>query len=118
MPRARATSIAALARAVCRDPRLFDPRQDLGRAITRLAESPGAEEWRLWCKWHGPIGYEDREPDFDLVQPRGMGRGEVKVKVGVWGQPAVVFGLVGVQVVQDDVNVPAGAFIAAGYHIR
>src|SRR5689334_23755637 len=51
---------------------------------------------------------EDREPDFDLVEPPGMGRGEVKVAVGVSGQPAIVFGLVGVQVVQDDVNFPAG----------
>jgi len=51
---------------------------------------------------------ENREPDFDLVQPRGMGRSEVKVDVGVSGQPAIVFGLVGVQVVQDDMSLLAG----------
>jgi AraC family transcriptional regulator, regulatory protein of adaptative response / DNA-3-methyladenine glycosylase II len=45
MPRARAASIAGLARAVCRDPRLFDPRQDLANAITRLIELPGIGEW-------------------------------------------------------------------------
>jgi AraC family transcriptional regulator of adaptative response / DNA-3-methyladenine glycosylase II len=45
MPRARASSIAGLARAVGRDPRLFDPRQDLANAIARLIELPGIGEW-------------------------------------------------------------------------
>jgi AraC family transcriptional regulator, regulatory protein of adaptative response / DNA-3-methyladenine glycosylase II len=45
MPRARAASIAGLARAVCRDPRLFDPRQDLASAVTRLVELQGVGEW-------------------------------------------------------------------------
>jgi AraC family transcriptional regulator of adaptative response / DNA-3-methyladenine glycosylase II len=45
MPRARAASIAGLARAVCRDSRLFDPRQDLANAIARLVELPGIGEW-------------------------------------------------------------------------
>jgi len=43
--KARAASIAGLARAVCRDPRLFDPRQDLASTITRLVELPGIGEW-------------------------------------------------------------------------
>ena len=37
-----------------------------------------------------------------------MGRGEIKMDVGVPGQPAIVFGFVSVQVVQDDVNFAAG----------
>jgi hypothetical protein len=41
---------------------------------------------------------EDREPDFNLVEPRGVGRGEVKMDVLVARQPAIVFGLVGVQI--------------------
>jgi AraC family transcriptional regulator, regulatory protein of adaptative response / DNA-3-methyladenine glycosylase II len=45
MPRARAASIAGLARAVCRDSRLFDPRQDLANAIARLVELPDIGEW-------------------------------------------------------------------------
>jgi AraC family transcriptional regulator, regulatory protein of adaptative response / DNA-3-methyladenine glycosylase II len=45
MPRTRAASIAGLARAVASDPRLFDPRQDLARAIARLVELPGIGEW-------------------------------------------------------------------------
>ncbi|MBO0735101.1 MAG: DNA-3-methyladenine glycosylase 2 family protein [Alphaproteobacteria bacterium] len=45
MPRARAAGIAGLARAVCRDPGLFDPRQDLASAIARFIELPGVGEW-------------------------------------------------------------------------
>ena len=33
-----------------------------------------------------------------------MGRGEMKVEFLVPGQPAIVFGLVGIQVVQDHVD--------------
>jgi hypothetical protein len=41
---------------------------------------------------------EDREPDHYLVQPGGMGRGEVKMDIGVLGQPAIVFGLVSAEI--------------------
>jgi AraC family transcriptional regulator, regulatory protein of adaptative response / DNA-3-methyladenine glycosylase II len=41
----RAATIAGLARAVCRDPRLFDPRQDLTEAVAHLVELPGIGEW-------------------------------------------------------------------------
>ena len=47
---------------------------------------------------------EDRKPDLDLVQPGGMGRGKMKMDVGMSGQPAIMFGFVSVQIVQDDVN--------------
>jgi hypothetical protein len=46
----------------------------------------------------------DREPDLDLVEPRGVGRSEMKLDVLVVRQPAIVFGLMGVQIVQDDVQ--------------
>ena len=54
------------------------------------------------------IAGEDREPDFDLVQPRGVGRREVKMDVLVARPPAIVFRLMGVQIVQDDVQLAAG----------
>jgi hypothetical protein len=47
---------------------------------------------------------EDREPHLDLVQPRGVGRGEVKMDVLVARRPAVVFWFMGVQIVEDDVQ--------------
>jgi hypothetical protein len=55
----------------------------------------------------GPAG-QDGEPDLDLIEPRGVGRGEVKMDVFVAGQPAIVFGLVSIQVVKDDMNFPVG----------
>jgi len=51
---------------------------------------------------------EDGKPGFHLVQLGGVGRGEVKMDILVARPPAIVFGLMGVQVVQDDVNPPAG----------
>ena len=47
---------------------------------------------------------EDREPDLDLVEPAGVGRGEVEVNILVPRQPAVALGLVGLEVVEDDVD--------------
>jgi len=32
---------------------------------------------------------DDVEPDFDLIEPRGVGRGEVDVVPGLAGQPAL-----------------------------
>src|SRR5450756_1210504 len=47
---------------------------------------------------------EDGEPDLDLVEPARVGRGEVEVDIPMAGQPAIVAGLVGVEVVEDDVD--------------
>ena len=51
----------------------------------------------------GLVG-EDRKPDLNLVEPGRMGRDEVKMDVLVTGEPAVVFRLVGVQIVENDVQ--------------
>src|ERR1035437_10428882 len=48
--------------------------------------------------------FEDAEPDLDLVEPRRVGRGEVEMDVPMTGQPAVVLGLVGTEVVEHDVD--------------
>jgi AraC family transcriptional regulator of adaptative response / DNA-3-methyladenine glycosylase II len=45
MPRARATSLAGMAKAFTADPHLFDPRRDLVEAVARLRELPGIGEW-------------------------------------------------------------------------
>ena len=47
---------------------------------------------------------KDAEPDFDLVEPAGMGRREVKVDIGVAGEPGIVSGFVGVEVVEDNME--------------
>src|SRR5262245_50859273 len=50
------------------------------------------------------LSFEDREPDLDLVEPRGPRRREVEMHVPVTLEPAIVLGLVGVEVVEDDVD--------------
>ena len=47
---------------------------------------------------------KDAEPDFDLVEPGGMGGGVVKVDLGMAGEPEVVLGFVRVEVVQHDMK--------------
>jgi hypothetical protein len=51
---------------------------------------------------------QDGEPDLDLVQPRGIGRGELEVDIGMAGEPALA--LVGREIVDDDVDLfaPSG----------
>ena len=46
------------------------------------------------------------KPAFDLVEPGGMGRSVMEVDVGMLDQPAVMLGLVGVKVIQDDMEFP------------
>ena len=58
--------------------------------------------------WRGEAGtgqgpaIQDGELDFDQIEPRGVGRSEMKMDVLVAGQPAIVFGLVGIQVVEEE----------------
>src|SRR5262245_30489702 len=52
---------------------------------------------------------QDREPNLDLIEPGGARRREMKVDVGMAGEPAVGLGLMGVEVVEDDVNLPLGS---------
>ena len=51
---------------------------------------------------------QDGEPDLDLVEPRGSGRREVETNVGMTLEPAVVLGLVGVEVVEHDMEAVLG----------
>ncbi len=55
---------------------------------------------------------KDAEPYLHLVEPRGMRRGIVKMDVRVAGQPAVMFGLMGVKVIQHDMYF----FVQTGSH--
>ena len=47
---------------------------------------------------------QDTEPDLDLVQPGGMSRRVMEMHQWMLGQPAVMLGLMGVEVVKDDVK--------------
>ena len=50
------------------------------------------------------LSLQDREPDFDLVEPGGPRRREVEMHVRVALEPAIVLGLVGVEIVEDDMD--------------
>ena len=50
------------------------------------------------------LSFQDREPDLHLVEPGSPRRREVKLHVRVPLQPAIVLGLVGVEVVERDVD--------------
>src|ERR1700733_1607931 len=50
---------------------------------------------------------KDREPDFDLVQPRCVCRSVVQMDVRVARQPDVTFRLVGGQIVENDMDLLA-----------
>ena len=47
---------------------------------------------------------QDREPALDLVEPGGVRRREVKADVAVSGEPEVALGLMGTEIVEDDVD--------------
>src|ERR1035438_3655109 len=72
--------------------------------------------------WTGKAGasqrltLQDREPDLDLIHPRSMGRSALQVNLAVPGDPAVARGLVGIEIVQDDVDLPHRALGQEAVH--
>src|SRR6266849_8808067 len=50
------------------------------------------------------LSLQDREPDLDLVEPGGPGRREVEMYVRMTLEPAIVLGLVGIEVVEDNMD--------------
>lgn len=55
-----------------------------------------------------PSGDRDREPDFHLIKPRCFCWHEVAADIGVASEPAVIFGLMGAEVVESDMYFAAG----------
>lgn len=49
---------------------------------------------------------QDAEPHLDLVQPRRVRWGIIKTHLGMLSQPPVMLGLVRVQIVQHDMELP------------
>ena len=47
------------------------------------------------------------EPYLDLIEPGGVGRRKMEMDVLVPSQPAVVFGLVGIEIVQNHMDLAA-----------
>ena len=53
---------------------------------------------------------QDAKPAFDLIEPGAVGGNEVKMHIGMGFEPAVLFGLVGVEIVKDHVKFLLGIF--------
>ena len=66
--------------------------------------------WRGETRAGQSLGGENGEPDLDLIEPGGMGRRKMEMDVLVPRQPAVVFGLVGIEIVQNHMDLAAGMF--------
>ena len=47
---------------------------------------------------------KDGEPDLDLIEPGGLGRSEVELHVWVPLKPAIILRLMGIEIVEDDVD--------------
>jgi hypothetical protein len=85
----------------------FGPGEGLGifvigldEGIDVLPELFDRGEWRVLER----VALQDREPDLDLIEPGSTGRGEVEMYVGMTLEPAVVFRLMGVEIVEDDMD--------------
>src|SRR5246127_751893 len=85
----------------------FGPDEWLGVLVVTLDEGIDVRP-ELFDRIEGGavqrFSFQDREPDFDLVEPRGPRRGEMEVNVGVALEPTIGLGLVRVEVVEDDMN--------------
>src|SRR5215468_1599238 len=66
--------------------------------------------WRGETRAGQGFGGENGEPDLDLIKPGSMGRGKMEMDVLVPRQPSVVFWLVGIEIVQNDMDL-AGRMI-------
>jgi hypothetical protein len=85
----------------------FCPFERCGGLVVRFDELVNRLAQLLWRReTHAPerLLAQDAEPTFHLIQPRGIGGGEMQVDFGMALQPPIVFGLVSVQVVQHDVH--------------
>ena len=85
----------------------FGPNKRLGGFIVGIDESIDVRS-KLFNRCEGcavqGLAFQDREPDFDLVEPGGPRRREVEMHVRMTLEPAVVLGLVGIEVVEDDMD--------------
>jgi len=72
MPRARSSSLSALAAAVAADPRLFGPRASLEEAIATLCRLPGIGEWTAQYIAMRELREPDAFPAADVGLMRAM----------------------------------------------
>ena len=68
---------------------------ELARQVVDRGEDPAGDH----------LAFDPAEPEFDLIEPRGIGGSEVQVQLGMIGQELRdPLGLMGREVVGDDVD--------------
>ena len=72
----------------------FDEGVDVGDEVLDAGEGSAVER----------LQGQDREPDFDLTEPGGVGRRVVEMNVLVAAEPHVAIGLVGGEIVENHVD--------------
>jgi AraC family transcriptional regulator, regulatory protein of adaptative response / DNA-3-methyladenine glycosylase II len=78
MPRARAATITACARAVTRDPRFFEPTRSVGETLATLHSVPGIGEWTAQYVALRALRDPDAFPASDIGIRRGAADGNVR----------------------------------------
>ena len=93
---------------------LFGPLKRYGSLVVFLNEIVDSLAQLLWRgKTSAAQGGADQnaEPAFDHIEPAGVGRGEMKMHVGVTSQPGVVLGLVSFR--RQNTTTVAGSYAPA-----
>src|ERR1700731_1067409 len=72
--------------------------------------------WRGEARAGQGFGGENGEPYLHLMEPGGMGRRKMEMDVLVPNHPAVVFGLVGIEIVQNQAKRATGMFANQAVH--
>jgi hypothetical protein len=86
---------------------LFSPFERNSVFITNLSKGiycPADISNRIRAQSTESLSPKYTKPTFDLVKPGGMGRGIVEMDIRVTGYPSIVFRLVDVQIVQNDMQ--------------
>src|SRR5712664_4298077 len=74
---------------------MTDVTHELARQVLDRGEDPAG----------GHLAFDAAEPEFDLIEPRRIGRSKMQVQLGMFGQELCdPLGLMGREVVGDDVD--------------
>jgi len=85
----------------------FRPDERFGVLVVRFDEGIDVLPELLDRGEGGPsegFSLKDGEPDLDLIEPGGPGRSEVELHVWVPLKPAIILRLMGIEIVEDDVD--------------
>src|SRR5215831_1272573 len=92
---------------------LFGPLEGVSGLIVSLDKGIDLianPAWRGETRAGQGLGGENGEPYFHLIEPGGMGRRKMEMDVLVPSQRAVVFRLVGIEIVQNHMDLAAVMF--------